>query len=171
MDSWTIAIAPVAGLAFNVLTQIAIAHISREQIGKSIVTGISFGLCVTLAVTWLGVTKEPSVDGGFLDVWLLGVTTYLALSFGFWAFLNLNMTSMRIRVLRELFWAGGSIALSDLLGTYSPAERLHRRIERLERAGQLVLIGDRWRLGSWQVLLIARCIEVSRMLILPPQLR
>ena len=163
----TITIAPVAGLAFNVLAQIAVAHVFRKRVGKSIVTGILCGFGVMLVVTWLGVVKEPGAGGDFLDVWLLGATTYLALSFGFWVFLNLNITSLRIRILRELYRAGGSVALADLLGLYSPAERLQRRIDRLERGGQLVRIGDRWRLGSWQVLLIARCMEALRSLVIP----
>jgi hypothetical protein len=166
---WAITIAPVAGLVSNALAQIVVAHVFRKQIGKSILAGILCGFGVTLAVTWLGATKEPDVGWQFFDVWLLGVATYLALSFGFWVFLNLNITSIRIRILRELFRAGGSIALADFLGLYSPAERLHRRIQRLEKGGQLIRIGDCWRLGSWQVLLIARCIEALRTLVLPPR--
>jgi hypothetical protein len=164
---WTITIAPLVGLAFNVLTQITMAHIIREQVGKSIVTGILAGFGVTLAVIFLGVVRVPSGNGEVLDAWLLGVVTYLALAFGFWVFINLNITSLRIRMLRQALRAGGNIAVADLLGLYSPAERLHRRLERLQRGGQLERVGDCWRLRSWQILLIARSIGALRMLVLP----
>jgi hypothetical protein len=72
----------------------------------------------------------------FGDTWLLGGATFLALAFGFWTFLNLNITSMRIRILRELLRAGGCMALSDMAEIYTPAERLRRRLERLEKAAR-----------------------------------
>ncbi|HLN38113.1 MAG TPA: hypothetical protein VK337_10050 [Xanthobacteraceae bacterium] len=168
---WTITIAPVAGLALNVLTQIMTAHLSRGKIGASIIIGILGGLALTLAVIALAHTAAPGATGGFADTWLLGVTTYLALAFGFWAFLNLNITSLRIRILRELVRAGGSLALSDMPVLYSGAERLRRRLERLENGGQIVCKDGRWRLRSWQVLAIARCVEALRNLILPRSAR
>ena len=82
-------------------------------------------------------------------------------------FLNLNITSMRIRILRELLRAGGHMALSDMAVSYTPAERLRRRLERLEKGGQIMCEDGRWRLRSWQVLAIARCVETWRSFILP----
>ena len=131
---WTITSAPLAGLALTVLAQIVVVHASRGKVGASIIIGIFCGLAVTLAAIALGRAETPGATGGFADTWLLGVTTYLALAFGFWAFLNLNITSMRIRMLRQLLRAGGHMALSDMAVSYTPAERLRRRLERLKRA-------------------------------------
>jgi hypothetical protein len=168
---WTIASAPVAGLALTVLTQIMVVHVSRGKVGASIIIGILGGLAVTLVVIALGRAETPGAAGGFVDTWLLGVATYLALAFGFWAFLNLNITSMRIRILRELLRAGGHMALSDMAVFYTPAERLRRRLERLEKGGQIMREDDRWLLGSWQVLAIARCVEALRSLLFPGRRR
>jgi hypothetical protein len=137
----------------------------RGQLGKSILSGLLAGLAVTLAVIFWGVLQEPG--DGIVDAWLLGVATYLALAFCFWAFINLNITSLRIRVLRQALRAGGTIALSDLLHLYSPTERLQRRLERLAEGGQLVRSGDRWCLGKGPVLLIARTMTLLRWLIVP----
>jgi hypothetical protein len=164
---WTITTAPLAGLALTVLTQIIVVRVSRGKVGASIIIGILGGLAVTLIVIALGRAETPGAPGGFVDTWLLGVATYLALAFGFWAFLNLNITSMRIRILRELFRAGGSMALSDMAVFYSPAERLRRRLERLEKGGQIMREDVRWLLGSWQVLAIARCVDALRSLLFP----
>ncbi len=164
---WTITIAPLAGLAFDVLTQIMIAHLSRGKVGASIVIGILSGLALTLAVIALGRSEARGAADGFVDTWLLGVATYLALAFGFWAFLNLNITSLRIRILRELLRAGATIALRDMPVLYTPTERLRRRLERLEKGGQIMREDGRWRLRSRQVLAIARCVEAFRGLILP----
>jgi hypothetical protein len=164
---WTIASAPLAGLALTVLTQIMVVHVYRGKVGASIIIGILGGLAVTLGAIALGRAETPSATSGSVDTWLLGVATYLALAFGFWTFLNLNITSMRIRILRELLRAGGRMALSDLAVFYTPAERLRRRLERLEKGRQIMREDGRWLLRSWQVLAIARCVEALRNLLYP----
>jgi hypothetical protein len=164
---WAITSAPLAGLALTVLSQIVVVHVSRGEVGASIIIGIFGGLAATLGAIALGHAETPGAADGFVDTWLLGVATYLALAFGFWAFLNLNITSMRIRILRQLLRAGGRMALSDMAVFYTPDERLRRRLERLEKGGQIMCEDGRWRLRSWQVLGIARCVEAWRSFILP----
>jgi hypothetical protein len=163
---WTITIAPLSGLVFAVLTQIAVVHVSRGKVGASIIIGIIGGLAVTIAAIAQGRAEAPGATDGFVDAWLLGGATYLALAFGFWAFLNLNITSIRIRLLRQLLRAGGHMPLSDMAVFYTAAERLRRRLERLEKGGQIRCEDGRWRLRSWQVLAIARCVETWRSFIL-----
>jgi hypothetical protein len=165
--SWTIASAPLAGLMLTVLTQIVFVHLSRGKVGASIIIGIFCGLAATLAAIAQGRAEMPGATGGFVDTWLLSAATYLALAFGFWTFLNLNITSLRIRILRELLRAGGRIALSEMPMLYTGAERLRRRLERLEKGGQILCEDGRWRLRSWQVLAIARCVQAWRSFILP----
>jgi hypothetical protein len=164
---WTIAIAPLAGLALTVLTQIMVVHVTRGRVGASILIGVLGGLTATLAFIALGRAETPSATGGFVDTWLLGVATYLALAFGFWAFLNLNITSMRIRILRVLLRAGGRMALSDMAVFYTPAERLRRRLERLEKASQIMREDGRWVLRFRHVLVVARCVEALRSVLFP----
>jgi hypothetical protein len=168
---WTITIAPLAGLALTVFTQIMVVRLSRGKVGASIIIGILGGLAVTLAVIALGRAETLHAADGFVDTWLLGAATYLALAFGFWAFVNLNITSMRIRILRELLRAGGRMALSDMAVLYTPAERLRRRLERLEKGGQIMTEDGRWLLGSWQVLAVAQCVEAMRSLLFPGRRR
>src|SRR6202044_731040 len=90
--------------------------------------------------------------------------TYVALSFCFWAFINLNLTSIRIRALRHLLQVGGTATISDLLETYSDSERLQRRLMRLRNGGQIQLVGGNWHL-RWSapvLLIIARFIGFIR---------
>jgi hypothetical protein len=164
---WTITIAPLAGLALAVLVQIVVVRVSRGKVGASIIIGIFCGLAATLAAIGLGRAGTSGATGGFVDTWLLGGATYLAFAFGFWAFLNLNITSMRIRMLRQLLRAGGRMALSDMAVSYTRAERLRRRLARLENGGQIMCEDGRWQLKSWQALAVARCVEAWRNFILP----
>lgn len=162
-----VAVAPVAGLALNALSQIAGVHILHLKLSHSIVAGVLFGLAITVAVILLELAASPPDYPGLVDICSVGILTYLALAFGFWTFLNLNITSLRIRALRMMLRAGGSVELDDLRVRYGADERLSRRLERLRSGGQIRLEGNRWRLNSWEVLLIARCVDVLRLIVIP----
>jgi len=168
---WIVTVAPIGGLAANALSQIASVHILRLQPTLSIIVGSLCGLAATFALILLGLTELSPSNAGLADIWLVDSLTYLALAFGFLTFLNLNITSLRIRMLRAILRAGGAVDKSDLLNQYTPAERLHRRLERLRNAGQIRLEENRWRLSSGQVLAMARCIDGLRLLVLPAQHR
>jgi hypothetical protein len=171
VGNWSIALAPLLGLAANVLAHLAAANAARGKVGVSMMAGTACGLAITLAATYAGSAAAPGLRVDLFDTWLLGIASYLALSFGFWAFLNLNLTSMRIRMLRETFRAGGSIPLAILLERYAPAERLRRRLERLAKGGQLVKLDGRWRLRSRHLLVVAQCLRLMRVIVLPRHAR
>jgi hypothetical protein len=97
-----------------------------------------------------------------VDLAVSQIGTYLGLSFCFWAFLNLNITSLRIRILRQLLHAGGSMPMSELLAGYPESERLQRRLSRLQNGGQIVLVDGKWRIRSSPVLMLAKSIDVIR---------
>jgi hypothetical protein len=172
IGAWIIAFAPVAGLAVNTVSEIAGAHILfRTNLAASIIAGALLGLAATCAVLQLGLAKSAPVVG-IADVWCVGLLTYLALACGFLAFLNLNVTSLRIRMLRTVLGDGdGGMSMTTLEAQYTPAERLHRRLARLQSGGQIRRDGDRWRISSRQLLFVARLIDGLRRLVLPPQHR
>jgi hypothetical protein len=95
-------------------------------------------------------------------LWATLVLTYVALAFGFWAFLNLNMTSLRIRMLRELLHSRSGMSRAELFDRYSTEEFLRRRLTRLERSGDLALVDGRYRLGSQKLLYVDRCLKILR---------
>jgi hypothetical protein len=125
----------------------------------SIIAGLSFGLIVVAAWS-IGVVWNDRSNAVDLAVSQIG--TYLGLSFCFWAFLNLNITSLRIRILRQLLHAGGSMQMSELLAGYPESERLQRRLIRLQNGGQIILVDEKWRIRSSPVLMLAKSIDVIR---------
>ncbi len=168
---WILTVAPVVGLVANVSTQLASVRILHGKLAASIIAGFVCGIAATFALNVLGLAQMPPHRTAAADEWCVGLVTYLALAFGFFAFLNLNITSLRIRVLRAVLRAGGSMDMNVLLNEYTPDERLHRRLERLENGGQICLEGDRWRLKSRLLLALARSVEALRVFILPAQAR
>jgi len=164
---WILAVAPVAGLAVNVALQFAGIRILPGRLAASIIAGAIFGLAATFVLISLALAQLPTPGTGMVDAWSVGTLTYLTLAYGFWAFLNLNITSLRIRMLRTILLAGGSIEKKALLDQYTPEERLRRRLQRLENGGQIRRQNGRWRLNSRLLLVLARCVEVLRAVVMP----
>jgi hypothetical protein len=163
---WIVTLASIIGLAANAIAQIVSAHLFRRT-NQSIAFGALCGLMVTVGVLWLTTTLTAQTA----PVWSMILLTYAALGFGYWAFLNLNLTSLRIRMIRELLHTDGGISRIELMGRYSPDEFLRRRLERLESSSkQLSRLEDgRWRLKSRTLLTVADIMGVARVIIMPPQ--
>ncbi len=164
-----LAAAPVLGLAVNAIVQIACAH-ATHRIGLAIAAGALGGLVATALIAAGSASSDPGLIAKLGD-WTLAVLTYAALAFGYWAFLNLNRTSLRIRILRELLGHPAGISPAEFAQEYSADELLQRRLQRLEGGGHLSCRDGRWRLQSNKLLATARVIDAVRALILPAWVR
>ena len=159
MISWLVLASPLLGFAINCATYLLLRRVASSRIVVSILGGLGFGF-VTVAGFAIGCLGYAEFN--FIQALICQLGTYMALSFCFWAFLNLNLTSIRVRVLRHLLQIGGSATISDLLAAYSDSERLQRRLVRLRNGGQIELVRGNWRLRSPLLLIIARCIGLIR---------
>ena len=169
-NNWLLTLAPVAGLGADLAVQIAFLKASR-RLPASIVTGAFAGLVASAAVTALALTGLRDF-ASVVAAWILSLVTYCALAFGYWAFLNLNVTSLRIRILREILQANASISVEELKARYSGEEFLRRRLERLELGSrQLIHEGGRWRLNKRTLLVIAGILSALRDAMIPRQRR
>lgn len=157
--------APLLGMATNVLTQIVIAQVSGN-VGRSIIAGALLGLAASIAIF----TQSAPYTGGELTARaIIMLLTYASLAFCFWATLNLNITSLRIRMLREmLLRPNHEITPASLENEYKPGELVERRIARLLAGGQIA--GDKetgYRTAHKGILMIAMTIEVMRTIVIP----
>jgi hypothetical protein len=163
------ALAPIAGLAANVAMHVAVSH-AVPSLGflARAALGLLGGAGTTGAIGAIALAREPigRLDAGML--WLLGMLTYLALGFGYFNFVNLNVTSLRVRLLRELLERHpDGLVRDDIIRRYGAQAVLRLRLERLVRSGQVVVRGDRLFIGRKGVLLIARIFTLLRRLVIP----
>lgn len=158
--------APLGGLAVDCIVQVAIAHLTK-RVSASIAAGVVCGLAATIGLVGYAMTSAPfSEQGG--PVWTILVLTYIALAFGYWTFLNLNLTSVRIRIIRELLHRPNGASRAELLQQYSAEEFLQRRLERLHVGSNQFSYSDgRWRLRKRTLLFVALTLRALRMLIIP----
>lgn len=163
---WLLTAAPLLGLAIDCAGQIAFAHAARRS-GASIVTGALCGLVTTCGIiAYAAVSAAPGFVGA--PTWAILLMTYFALAFGYWVFLNLNLTSVRIRLIRELLKNSNGTSRAEILQRYSAEEFLQRRLERLrDGSRQFSYTNGRWRLRKRTLLYAARAIGALRALLIP----
>jgi hypothetical protein len=167
---WLLTFAPIIGLGTNCLTHILCRKVFGLRTGYALVCGFFLGLSVVAVV--VAATLPAAISTGDLaGLWAALGLTYVALAFGFWAFLNLNMTSLRIRMLRELLHSEQGMARAELLDRYSPEEFLRRRLVRLECSGDLALSDGQYSLGSRKLLYVDYCLKLLRAVIFARSVR
>jgi hypothetical protein len=100
----------------------------------------------------------------------MNLVAYLAFSFGYFNFINLNIASLRIRMLQELAESGGEMPVEALTGLYNTEEVIALRIDRLAGGGHLIERQGRFYSGKRQFLIVGRIFDFLRLVILGSRL-
>lgn len=166
---WLITISPIVGLVVNVALQVAVVHLT-QRIGLSIIVGALGGLAAALAEATLNLPPAGGVLNA-IAVWVFVVVSFLGFAYNYWVFLNLNITSLRIRTLRDLLEHEEGVSLSNIMAQYSLAEMLRRRLERLEHGKQITCTDGRYQLASGKLMILHHTLAVLRAIILPASAR
>jgi hypothetical protein len=130
---------PLLGLAANIGAQLLLSRLTLD-IGQVRRQFISFGcgLLITVGVL-LVLLSHASL--GFVDsagYFLLHTLSYVFLGFCFFNLINLNISSLRIRMLKE-YYRQHPVPLSDadLIASYPVGVMLDARLARLESGRQI----------------------------------
>jgi hypothetical protein len=159
---------PLLGLAIDVLAQLAqsrlphpAGHVRKQFI--SFAVGFA-GSSAALLRALLGLPLGPADLAGYF---LLGMSTYAFLGFCFFNVINLNVSSMRIRMVMEIRRRHPQpVPVAALRARYGMAEVLDARLARLESGRQIARRGDRYYLRRGAVLHIAHFFSGLRSLLL-----
>lgn len=154
---------PVAALGVNVLVHIIAVRVQRQRLPYlSVLVGFLAGAAASALATW-------SSGGVAADRWpmlAIAMPTYVALAYGYFAFANLSMTSLRIRLLQDIADAGGTLSEAHLRASYNDDAILELRLQRLLYAGQLVERDGRLCIGGQGFLWLAYLVDGLRLLVL-----
>ena len=161
---WLLTFAPIIGLGANCLTYILCRKVFGVRTGYALVCGILLGLFTMVVIVAVHAPASASAADS-AGLWVVLGLTYVALAFGFWAFLNLNVTSLRIRMLRELLHSEHGMTRAELFDRYSAEEFLRRRLARLERSGDFALVDGHYSIGSRKLLYVDHCLKILRAVI------
>jgi hypothetical protein len=162
-----VALAPVFGLAAYCISHVVLSRTNRSRGNYyPLVLGCQCGLAVTAAISLAALLGMHCGLADGLALAGLNLTTYLALAFGYFNFVNLNITSLRIRMIQELADSGGRLPADALAGLYNTETIIALRIDRLTRGGHLAQRGGRYYSGKRRFLLVARIFDLLRWAIL-----
>lgn len=160
-----LAAAPVLGLAVDFAAHTLAARVFSRP-APAILTGIALGFAATAVTTVAGLLQR---DAAFLDAAALAVFNavgFLALAYGYFNFVNLNMTSLRIRLLHEFLETDRGLSRSEVLGRYDARELIERRIARLTEQKHAEERDGRFYLRPTVLLPIASTLDLLKWIVL-----
>ena len=157
---------PILGFAIDVIVLLIWQHLFRPvRLFHSVVSGFAAGLIFVA-----GWRDGRRMDGGgdWLDAGFIligNLTIYPCLAYLFYNVLNMGESAIRVRILRVLAEAGGSMKETEFFQQYNNIVVLKRRLERLQKHGQIKQIEGRFILSSNSILVVARIFRGLRMIL------
>jgi hypothetical protein len=97
---------------------------------------------------------------------IANLTVYLLVAFSYFAFINLGVSSLRVRLLDELDRSAEGLSMSEILERYNSREIIKNRVGKLEKIGQLIRIDDRYFVGRSTALLMVKILELLKFIVL-----
>ncbi|MCE7527846.1 hypothetical protein [Polynucleobacter sp. IMCC 30228] len=161
-------ISPLIGILLDVIAHIILSRINKKgaHVGTQFIS-IAIGLIVTLSfLIFLLWDAELSLLNN-ISYGILYCIIYLEFAFILFNIINANVSSLRVRMLKE-YAIVGEKGLSDevLLRKYSASEILAVRIERLTAGNQIYLNDNRYFARKGGVAMIAVFFNGLRFILL-----
>lgn len=164
---WLYPVCPFAALAVFVLVQGLLLRLApRKAFYRSVVAGFLAGsLALVAAQAWVAHVL-PGIPHRTTLLVVANPAMYLGLSYGFFNFINLGHSSIRIRVFGECERRGGFISREVLAMVYDEEAIRHGRLARLLDSGHIALDKGRWRLASSRLVPVALVVFLLKRLVL-----
>lgn len=161
-------IAPAAGLAADVVLQAVLSRFaSSEAYLRVQFFSFGAGLLVTAMLLFAlhsGSRFAPMDNTGYA---LLHMLAYAAFGFIFFNTINANISSLRVRMLKEYLARGPApLADAELYAKYPAADMVSARLARLEAGGQILARDGRYYLKGRGVAMIGAIFAALRSLLL-----
>lgn len=133
---WTLIVIPLIALTADVAIQMTVFRSSgRRDPWGSILLGFLGGLAFSVLASIGAIGSLESADA--VAVVLMNAVSFIALGHGYFNFVNLHLTSLRVRFLRELVRFDKAVTTEELLGAYDARQALTLRLNRLLEKRQL----------------------------------
>jgi len=171
MNSVQLVLAPVLAAGADVAIHLLLSHVlPRGAQRKAILLAFAAGLVVLGLVTLSGLSSGSFDSGEGLAYCALNLAAYWGIAFGYFGFVNLNIASLRIRILKELLASPEHKLDRDLLlARYDAKAVLDKRLERLLEAQQLEQRNGRYYPCRHTFLYLARIMDCLKWVILGPK--
>lgn len=165
-------LAPTLGLAVDVLAHLLAIWVLRVPgLHRRMACAAAAGLAATITVSTFA--AEPlNLTAGTARAYLaFNALTFLILAFGYFNLVQMNISSLRLRVANELSVVPAGVSAERLLATYGGRAIVDMRLERLTRGGQITLRDGRYHHRLSGVYLIAVAMDTMKRIVFGRRIR
>jgi hypothetical protein len=158
-------LAPFLGLCADVFVHVLASWLTAgKQVVRCLLAGMAAGLLTTTGFSFLSLGSDFGIDATLLLVFNLVAS--LALSYCYFSFVNLNLTSLRIRLLEELRASPDGLSRAAILKLYNARNLVDKRIDRLTQGKQIREVDGRFYTRPSFLLAVARVINLMKFVVL-----
>jgi hypothetical protein len=137
-EAW-LALAPVIGLLVDIAAHLGATWILRlPKLYPRLLVGAAAGGVATVFVAAAAVRSLPVERSEAIAMVAFDAATFAILSFGYFNFVQLNISSLRVRIANEIFDSGSGLEPERLLSLYNARRVVDERLDRLVRGKQIV---------------------------------
>ncbi len=156
------AIVPIISTVANVLAQLVCVRYIGLSYYRSVVVGFVLGGVLTggaecLYFYWNGMESLPLA--------FFNIANYCLLGFGYFSFINIGKTALRVRMLTEMKNSQNGLTLAEILAIYNARNIVDIRVDRLVRNGQLDRTNGRFYSRMSITLAIAITIDLFKLVV------
>ena len=165
-EAW-LSLAPLVGLAVDVVAHLAATWILRlPKLYPRLLVGAAAGGAATFAIAlWAVRTLAlPMSDAAALVAF--ECATFAILSFGYFNFVQLNISSLRVRIANEIFDSPQGLDAAEIMSLYNARRVVDERLERLARGNQIVERDGRYYHRKSLVYAIAVAMDLCKRVVL-----
>lgn len=140
-----ISLAPLVGLAVDVAGHLAATWLMRlPKLYPRLLVGAACGLAATIAtvIAAARTAELPTAEGS--AYLLFDAATFAILSFGYFNFVQLNISSLRVRIANEIHDSPAGLEPHRLAELYNARRIVDERLDRLVRGRQIDLRQGRY---------------------------
>ena len=164
---WILAAAPAVGVAVFLVVQIGWNRATQgAQLLRGFLIGFAVGGLVAAAMTIVAVQALRTPIGDRFAVVAFNAAYYIVLAYCYVNFVNIQIASIRLRIMDELLRTPDGVDQRALLDRYQPRDIVAARLERLVSGEQLTLRDGRYYTRPCTSLTIARIFQGLRRLLL-----
>jgi hypothetical protein len=165
---WLILSPPVGVLVFCAIHLASNRVFRVASAYRPLQAGAGIGLAAVAGMSWIVLIRFNFrlLDAVALEA--LNVFIYFAMAYCYFTFVNMNMTSLRIRILAEVAECGGRVPVPELAARYGMDHVAAIRVQRLIAGGNLVERNGRIHNGTRLLLFVAQVVRALQIAILGP---
>jgi hypothetical protein len=159
--------APALGVAGYMVCHILLSRFaSRRSQRFAIIAGFVIALIFEIGLSIVALRSMNAAPLDCCAFLVLNLLTYASLSFGYFGFVNLNLASLRVRILKEFVRSGrDTLAPDELLADYNAEAIAMLRLTRLIKWKQIVERDGLLYSGKPGFLALAKAVAAGRWIV------